>query len=68
MRQSLPVQSQAEAVFPHQSPMPVDGFQMTQNIHGLHLAAKIQQSQYTTGQRKKREKLFKTVCAERDPG
>lgn len=38
MSQSLPVQSQTETVFPYQSPMTVDGFQMAQNIHEFHLA------------------------------
>ena len=37
MRQSLPVQSQPETVFPHQRPMAVDSFQMIPEMQGRHL-------------------------------
>jgi hypothetical protein len=35
MGQTLPVQSQAEAVFPDQRPVAVDGFQMTPEMQDL---------------------------------
>ena len=56
MRQSLPVQSQPETVFPHQCPVVVDGFQMAPEIQGCHLSFYIA-IQYTTVSEKRREKL-----------
>lgn len=51
--QALPVQPQAEAIFPHQGAVAVDGFQMAPKVQNDHLV--LSEGEYSTKRRKKRD-------------